>query len=71
MVLSKHYYYLTLIKNYKEILNPSSTGELEVSFWKSKENVYFTRIQGGCFAYEDKLYGPFKLKNGQFIKVVK
>lgn len=55
--------------SYKEMLNPNSTGRLTISFLESDNGFYFYRVAGGCVAYEDDLFGPFILKEGEFVKV--
>lgn len=58
----------TLAKlDYEEVLNPRSTGALKLSFWKSEKGEYFYRVSGGCVAYQDQLFGQFKLEDGKFV----
>lgn len=65
-VLKIDVYSLEKFTDYSELLNPESTGVLTVTFWKTPRGEYFFRISGGCFAFEDKLYGPFVEENGKF-----
>ena len=57
----------TLTKlDYEEILDPSSTGALTITFWRSDKGFYFFRVSGGCFWYRDELFGPFHFEKGKF-----
>ncbi|MBI5487026.1 MAG: hypothetical protein HY905_06810 [Deltaproteobacteria bacterium] len=46
--------------------DPTSTGALDVTFWKSDDDLYYVRTFGGCVAASDFLYGPFRAQGDTF-----
>jgi len=59
----------TLNKLDYQLEDRMTSAELVITFWKSEEGYYFYRIQGGCEAYENTLYGPYRLEKDKFIAV--
>jgi hypothetical protein len=57
---------LRLIKGFSATLDPNSLGPEEMSFYKSDTNEYFFRQAGGCEAYQDQLFGPFRESDAGF-----
>lgn len=51
---------LRLIRGFSVTLEPTSTGALEVSFYRSDAGEYFFRQAGGCIEHRDLLFGPFR-----------
>lgn len=47
--------------------DPASTGALAVTFWKSDDGLYFVRTSGGCVAFREFLYGPFRAQGDAFV----
>ena len=47
--------------------NPASTGALAVTFWKTDDGLYFLRRSGGCVAFRELLYGPFRAQGDTFV----
>jgi len=39
-------------------LDPSSTGALQVDFWRGPAG-YYARARGGCEVWEERLFGPY------------
>jgi hypothetical protein len=57
---------IRLIESFRVTMDPESTGAIEVSFYKSDSGEYFFRRAGGCVAYQDLLFGPFRDAGGEF-----
>jgi len=59
----------TLNKLNYQLEDRMSTAHLLTTFWRSDDGYYFYRIQGGCEAYENTLYGPYRLEKDKFVVV--
>jgi len=49
---------LRRVSDFTCTLDPSSTGALQVDFWRGAAG-YYARARGGCEVWEERLFGPY------------